>query len=149
MLWGSKAVQDSLRRPKKAPKRHLKSSKTSKNRGPKVDLILTNCGTTFGAILESILESKSAQKGTRNGTTFGTRFPRVIGPRELPEREINERGERSQAAGFICRKRKGGIRLLWRLIRPFNVANGLIKYPPLEFKTDLPSAAILDFINMF
>ena len=31
----------------------------------------------------------------------------------------------------------------------FNVANGLIKYPPLEFKTDLPSAAILDFINMF
>ena len=70
MFWGSKAVQDSFGRPKKAPKRHLKSSKTSKNRGPKMDLIFTNLLTTFGAILGSILGSKSAQKGDQKWDQF-------------------------------------------------------------------------------
>ena len=63
MLLGSKAVQDSLGRPKKTPKRHLKSSKTWKNRGPKKDLKFTNFWITLGAILGSILGSTSAQKG--------------------------------------------------------------------------------------
>ena len=34
-FWGAKAVQDSLERPKKAPKRHPKNSKNSKKKRSK------------------------------------------------------------------------------------------------------------------
>jgi hypothetical protein len=41
-FWGAKAVQDSLERPKKAPKRHLKSSKGFKKVDPKMEPILAS-----------------------------------------------------------------------------------------------------------
>ena len=54
-FWGAKAVQDSLERPKKAPKRHLKSSKGFKKVDPKMEPILATVLTSFGPILGSIL----------------------------------------------------------------------------------------------
>ena len=41
-FWGAKAVQDSLEGPKKAPKRHLKSSKGFKKVHPKMEPILAS-----------------------------------------------------------------------------------------------------------
>ena len=36
-FWGPEASQERLQRPMKAPKRHPKTSKTSKTRGPKMN----------------------------------------------------------------------------------------------------------------
>ena len=55
---GSKAVYDSLGRPKKAPKRHLNGSKTFTNRGPTKGQIFTIFWTHFGiffGVKESLL----------------------------------------------------------------------------------------------
>ena len=54
-FWVSKAVQDSLGRPKKAPKRRLKSSKGFKKVDPKIEPILITFWITFGALLGPIL----------------------------------------------------------------------------------------------
>ena len=69
-FWASKAVQDSLGRPKKAPKRHLKSSKGFKKVDPKMEPILTTYWTTFGALLGPILEPKSAPEGDQKWDHF-------------------------------------------------------------------------------
>ena len=45
---GSKAVQDSLGRPKKAPKRHLNGSKTSNKKDLEIDQMFTNLLANFG-----------------------------------------------------------------------------------------------------
>ena len=58
-VWGAKAVQDSLERPKKAPKRHLKSSKGFKKVDPKMEPILATFWISFGLILGSILKQKT------------------------------------------------------------------------------------------
>ena len=62
-FWSSKAIQDSLGRPKKAPKRRLKSSKGFKKVDPKMEPILTTFWTTFGVLLGPIPGPKSAPKG--------------------------------------------------------------------------------------
>ena len=67
-FWASKAVQDSLGRPKKAPKRRLKSSKGFKKVDPKMETILATFWTTFGALLDLILGPKSApERGPKMG----------------------------------------------------------------------------------
>ena len=109
MFWGSRAVQDSLGRPETAPKRHLKSSKTSKKGVKKWTGFLLIFGLLWGQFWGPFWSPNLLKKGTKNGTTFGTRSLRLTGPRMLPKRKINERGEWSQAAGFIFRRRKGGI----------------------------------------
>ena len=43
VFWGPEASQESLKRPKKAPKRHPKSSKTLKTRDPKMDPKINIC----------------------------------------------------------------------------------------------------------
>ena len=73
-FWASKAVQDSLGRPKKAPKRRLKSSKGFKKVDPKMEPILTTFWTTFGALLELMLEPKSAPKGNQKWNHFWNRL---------------------------------------------------------------------------
>ena len=74
-FWGAKAVQDSLERPKKAPKRHLKSSKGFKQVDPKMEPILTTCLNTFGALLGSIPGLKSAPEGNQKWDQFWNRVP--------------------------------------------------------------------------
>ena len=59
----SKAVQDSLGRPKKAPKRRLKSSKGFKKVDPKMEPILITFWITFGGLLGLILGLKLAPEG--------------------------------------------------------------------------------------
>ena len=58
-FWGAKAVQDNLERPKKAPKRHLKSSEGFKKVDPKIESILAILLTSFGLILGYILKPKT------------------------------------------------------------------------------------------
>ena len=52
------------------------------------------------------------KKGTKNGSPRSRCFLGLTGPAAEPKREIHERGEESQAAGIIFRKRRGGIRPL-------------------------------------
>ena len=59
---GSKAVQDSIERPTKAPKTHLKNSKTLKKRDLEINPDFNSYWTNFGTILESILGTKTLQK---------------------------------------------------------------------------------------
>ena len=58
-FWGPEASQQ---RPMKAPKRHTKSSKTSKTRDPKMDPQIINFWTKFGPILGSIFGPEWAPK---------------------------------------------------------------------------------------
>ena len=67
----SKAVQESFVRPKKAPKRHLKSSKGFKEMDPKMEPILA----TFGALLGPIVGPKSAPKGDQKWDQFWNHVP--------------------------------------------------------------------------
>ena len=69
-FWASKAVQDSLGRPKKAPKRRLKSSKGFEKVHPKMEPILTTFWITFVALLGSILGLKSAPEGDQKWDQF-------------------------------------------------------------------------------
>ena len=62
-FWVSKAVQDSLGRPKKAPKRRLKSSKGFKQVNPKIEPLLATFWTTFGAILGPIWDQIGPRRG--------------------------------------------------------------------------------------
>ena len=80
-FWGSKAVQDSLGRPKKAPKRRLKSSKGFKKEDPQMQQILAIFWTTVGALLELILRPKSASEGDQKWDHFWNRLaPPLRGP---------------------------------------------------------------------
>jgi len=72
-FWGAKAVQDSLERPKKAPKRHLKSSKGFKKVDPIMEPILATFWISFGLILGTILEPKTAPEGNRKWSHFWNR----------------------------------------------------------------------------
>ena len=67
-FWGSKAVQDSLGRPKKAPKRRLKSSKGFKKVDPKIEPILATFWTTSAALVGPIF---GAQNCSRRGPKMG------------------------------------------------------------------------------
>ena len=77
-FWSSKAVQDSLGRPKKAPKRRLTSSKGFKQVDPKMEPILATFWTTFGALLGPILGPKSAPKGDQQWDQFWNRVPPAL-----------------------------------------------------------------------
>ena len=62
------ASQESLERPKRAPKRHPKSSKTPKKRDPNWTQKLTN----FGQILEQFWDPKwASKKGPKMGPFLG------------------------------------------------------------------------------
>ena len=58
----------------KAPKRHPKSSKTSKPRDQKMNPKIIICWTNFGPILGAILGPKWAPKLVQNWFFFGVRF---------------------------------------------------------------------------
>ena len=80
-FWASKAVQDSLGRPKKAPERRLKSSKGFKKVDPKMEPILITFWITFGALLGLILGPKSAPEGDQKWDQFWNHVPpRLRGP---------------------------------------------------------------------
>ena len=57
-FWGPGTSRESLRKPKKATKRHPKSSKTQQKKKPKMDHKIINFWMHFGAILGGILGSK-------------------------------------------------------------------------------------------
>ena len=65
-FWGPEASQESLKRPKKAPKRHPKSSKTPKKKIHKWAQTLTNFGLISGQFLGPKIPQKLSQKGTKN-----------------------------------------------------------------------------------
>ena len=73
-LWGPEASQERLQRPMKAPKRHPKSSKTSKTKDPKMNPKNINLLTNFGPILEAILGPEWAPKLVPNCFFFGACF---------------------------------------------------------------------------
>ena len=64
------AAQDSLGRPKKAPKTRLKSSKGCKKVDSKMEPILATFWTHFGQLLELILVLKSAPEGDQRWDHF-------------------------------------------------------------------------------
>ena len=55
-------------------------------------------------------DPKVIQKETKNGTTFGTLSLRISEVHIMPERELNESGEKGTVIGIIFSKRKGGIK---------------------------------------
>ena len=67
LFLGYKAVQDSLGKPKKAPKRHLNDSKTTKRTDPKISYtfrtLLTDVGNILGTILGAKIGSKMGPQG--------------------------------------------------------------------------------------
>ena len=103
-FWASKAVQDSLGRPKKAPKRRLKSSKGFKKVDPKIEQSLIIFWISFGALLGPILGQNRFQKGTKNGTSFGTTSHRISGVRILRFQELYERCGKAIGIGIILSK---------------------------------------------
>ena len=103
MFWGSKAVQDSLGRPKKAPKRHLKSSKTLKKQNLKINRIFTNCWTAFGAICWS----KSAQKGDQKGDRFWNPLPPANRTPNVAKTENKREGRKVTGCWIYIQKKKG------------------------------------------
>ena len=54
-------------------------------------------------------DPKVVQKGTKNVITFGTLRPRLSRVHIMPERELNESGEKGIVTGIILSTRKGGI----------------------------------------
>ena len=61
-FWDPEASQESLKRPKKAPRRSRESSKTFQKRDPKIDLKKVEFWSRFGSVLGAILEPKSGPK---------------------------------------------------------------------------------------
>ena len=109
-FWGPGTSQESLRRPKKATKRHPKSSKTQQKRDPKMDHKIINFWTNFGAILGAILGPELAPKRDQKWDHFWNPQLRISGVRRMRKRKINESGEKATGAGIIFGKRKGVIR---------------------------------------
>ena len=107
-FWASKAVQDSLWRPKRDPKRRLKRSKGFKKVDPKMEPILATFWTNFEPLLELILKLKSAPERNQKWTSFGTPRCRVSGGRELLFQEFYERCGKAIGIAIILSKRKGG-----------------------------------------
>ena len=111
----TEASQESLKRPKMAPKRHQKI-KDPKNRNPKlIPKIITKIGTYFGAHSET----QAQPKKNREKIVFGTPFPRISGVQIMPRQKINERGKKASLTEIILYKRKGGI-------RPYKASDGRI-----------------------
>ena len=107
-FWASKAAQDSLGRPKKASKRHLKSSKGFKKVDPKMEPILTICWTTFGLLLRHILVLKSAPEGDHKWDHFWNRLRRISGVSRSRFQELYERCGKAIGIGIILSKEEGG-----------------------------------------
>ena len=61
-FWDPEASQESLKRPKKAPRRSRESSKTFKKRSPKIDLKKVEFWSGLGSVLGAILEPKNGPK---------------------------------------------------------------------------------------
>ena len=108
-FWGSKAVQDSLGRSKKAPKRRLKSSKGFKKVDPKMEPILATFWTIFGALWSPFWSQHRLQKGTKNGATFGNPLRRLSGVSRSRFQELYERCGKAIGIGIILSKEEGGI----------------------------------------
>ena len=74
-FWAPEASQERLQRPMKAPKRHPKSSKTSKTRDPKMNPKNIKFLNNFGLILAAILGSNGLQNRSKTafwgGAVFG------------------------------------------------------------------------------
>ena len=81
-FWDPEASQESLKRPKKAPRRSRESSKTFKKRGSKIDLKKVEFWSGFGSVLGAILGAKSGPKGSQKRTPKMT--PKMI--RKRPPR---------------------------------------------------------------
>ena len=92
-------LQDSLGRPRRAPKPQKMDPKIN----PIFNICLTNSGTILGTILGG---QKVLNTCTKNGTSFGPPLLRVSGVGMLPKRKINETCRKGKAAGLIPRKRK-------------------------------------------
>ncbi len=67
-FWDPEASQESLKRPKKAPRRSRESSKTFQKRSPKIDLKKVEFWSGFGSVLGSILGPKSGPKRSQKRT---------------------------------------------------------------------------------
>ena len=112
-FWASKAAQDSLGRPKKAPKRRLKSSKGFKKVDPKMEPILTTFWTTFGALLEPILEPKSAPEGDQKWDHFWNHLRRISGVSRSRFRNYTRGVERLlELELYSPKKREGSKKLI-------------------------------------
>ena len=61
-FWDPEASQESLKRPKKAPRRPQKSSKTFKKRDPKIDLNKSGFGPVLGPFWGPFGDPKVDQK---------------------------------------------------------------------------------------
>ena len=61
-FWDPEASQESLKRPKKAPRRSRESSETFQKRSPKIDLKKVEFWRRFGSVLGAILGAKSGPK---------------------------------------------------------------------------------------
>ena len=109
MVFGFQAVQDSFGRPKKAPKRHLQSSKGFEKVDPKMKTTLATFWTPFGALLEPILGPKSAAKGNHNWNHFWNLVaPALRGPNDAILRTKRECCKSYCDWNYI-RQAKGGI----------------------------------------
>ena len=81
-FWDPEASQESLKRPKKAPERSRRSSKTFKKRSSKIDLKKVEFWSGFGLVLGTILEAKSGPKRNQKRTPKMTpKRPPRRGPR--------------------------------------------------------------------
>ena len=78
-----------------------------------MDPNLTSFGTILGPFWGPFWDPKVVQKETKNETTFGTPRLRLISVHIMPERELNESGEKGTVTGIIFSKRKGGILGYW------------------------------------
>ena len=67
-FWDPEASQESLKRPKKAPRRSRESSKTFQKRSPKIDLKKVEFWSGFGSVLGAILGAKSGPKRSQKRT---------------------------------------------------------------------------------
>ena len=63
--------QEEYERFRKAPKRHLKSFKTSKERVPKMEPKKVSFWTDFGAKMDPKMDPKWTKNWTKNGTKNG------------------------------------------------------------------------------
>ena len=88
-FWDPEASQESLKRPKKAPRRSRESSKTFKKRSPKIDLKKVEFWSGFGSVLGAILEAKSGPKRSQKRTPKMT--PKMTRKRVSPARQNGPR----------------------------------------------------------
>ena len=107
---GSKAVQDSLGRPDKAPRRHLNSSKPwTKNNCTQLLLIVGIWEHFWASFLDQKVAQNRIQQVAKNGTSFGTACSASHRSETRQNQVFARLSGRYWVAGNTPSKRQGGI----------------------------------------